>query len=228
MTCNTKILKVTIIFFIFLFTGCAYQSTGIYEKSNGIVFNTPNQLRIASASHWKVIAENEAKALKETIHSKPLFVTENDTSNFAKTYYNFLTESLLKNGAFVFVEKKDNITITYDVRVSTNNRGKQTSELDDKSSFLIFPAAVQYILSEAIGLIKIPFTVLGEQMVKNLSSATEVIITTRAIDKNRLLYSSSNVYYIEGINQKEYQTLPNTSNKVSSSDWFWNYRIPNR
>ncbi|MFI3119842.1 MAG: hypothetical protein QX203_07675 [Methylococcaceae bacterium] len=210
-----------------LLSGCAYQSTGVYERPDGKAFNLPNQFRIASASHWQRVAENEAKLLKQRVAGKALIVERNHSSNFSAIYYNLLTGGLVKNGATVFTEDRPGtVKITYDVYIVNHSGGKMTPGLADRDHWPVLSAAAYYILSEAVSIAKVPPAVFAEQTVKNLSSATEIIITTRAIHQARLLYSNSNVYYIDGINQGEYRQTPPAPPppQINPSEWMWSYR----
>ncbi|MEI6333476.1 MAG: hypothetical protein WCS87_02855 [Methylococcaceae bacterium] len=231
-----------------LLSGCAYQSTGAYERLDGKVFqdaktfNDGNQHRIASASHWKLVAENEAKLLHQKVKNEPkitrnsdiaYYIEKNNNSSFSNTYYNLLTSSLVSNGKTVETENKNNnIKITYDVNIVKHIGGKMTPGLEDRDHWppLYLTAATYYIFSEVAGIIKVPPAVFGEQMIKNLSSAAELVITTKAIQNTQILYSASSVYYIDGINQAEYlktvqipptQQIPQTS----SAEKLWNYQF---
>lgn len=213
---------------IYLLTGCAYQSTGAYEKPHGQAFDTPDQRRIASASHWKLVAENEAQLLKKRFAyaHKLFFVKKNPASSFSVAYHNFLTSSLVQAGAVVLTEDRpDTIKIAYDVQIVKHEGGKQASDLAGRNRLPVSEAAY-YILSDIAGLTKVLPAVFGEQMVKNLSSTTEVVITTQATNETRLLHSTSNVYYIDGINQGEYRKPPPAARipQASPAEWMWNYR----
>lgn len=222
-----------------LLSGCAYQLTGAYERPDGKVFqnarafNDGNQHRIASASHWKLVAENEAKLLHQKVKNEPKIILnsdityhieKNNNSSFSNTYYNLLTSSLVSNGNKVDTENKYNhINITYEVNVVKHIGGKMTPGLEDRDHWppLFLTALKYYIFSEVAGMIKVPPAVFGEQIIKNLSSATEVVITTKAVQNTQILYSASNVYYIDGINQAEYSPIPQTS----SAEELWNYQF---
>lgn len=208
-----------------LLTGCAYQSTGVYERPEGKAFNIPSQFRIASATHWKLLAENEAKILKPRIAGKPIIVERNRTSRFSDTYHNLLTSSLVQSGANVFTEyRPDNVKVSYDVHIVNHAGGKMTPGLADRDHWPALSAAAYYVFSEVVGIAKVAPAVFAEQMTKNLSSATEVVITTRAIHNARLLYSAANVYYIDGINQGEYLPALPPAPPVNPAEWVWNYR----
>lgn len=195
-----------LLWFAFTVAGCAYQSTGVYERPDGTAFNTPHQMRIASASHWKTIANNEAQLLGQRLTGMPILVEKNNISNFSETYHNLLTSSLVSNGSFVLTENRyDNVKVSYNVNVVTNHAGHQTADLaSHKKGGIGLAIFAYYILNEAIGLAKLPPLLASEQMIKNLSSATEVVITTRATQDSQVLYSASNVYYIEGLNKEQY------------------------
>jgi hypothetical protein len=210
---------------ISLVTGCAYNMTGAFERPDGTAFNTAEQPRMASASHWQLVSENEAKLLKQKIVGKPIFVEKNPSSNFTRTYHNLLTSSLVQQGANIVTENRpDNTKITYEVQVVHHEGGKQISRLyGDFPHFLA--GAVYYVFSEAVRIVEVPPAVFADQMVKNLSSTTEVVLTTRAIQDARLLYSASSVYYIENANQWDYQTPLPPAPQISPADGMWNYQF---
>lgn len=229
-----------------LLSGCAYQLTGAYERPDGKVFqnarafNDGNQHRIASASHWKLVAENEAKLLHQKVKNEPKItlnsdityhIEKNNNSSFSNTYYNLLTSSLVSNGKQVDTENKNNhVNITYDVNIVKHIGGKATPGLEDRDHLpdpFSLTAATYYIFSEIAGIIKVPPAVFGEQLIKNLSSATEVVITTKAVQNTKILYSASSVYYIDGINQAEYLKTIQISPipQTSSAEELWNYQF---
>ena len=189
--------------------GCAYQSAGVYERPDGKAFRTPRQPRMASASHWKYVADNEAKQLVQRLNGKPVLVEKSNVSNFSDTYHNLLTSSLVSNGAAVVTaDKYDNVKVTYNVNVVNHERGGQAPDLANHGKGLGLPVLTYYLLSEVVGLVKIPPAVFAEQLAKNLSTTTEVVITTQASLNDELLYSASNVYYVDGRNQWEYVETP--------------------
>ena len=211
-----------------LLSGCAYQPTGVNEKPDGIAVNSPQQRRVASTLHWQLMAENEVKLLGQRVTGKPFFVAKNPTSIFSRTFQNLLTSGLVKNGGDVYLaDAPGNVKITYEVQVVHQYGGKQTSGLHGDFPLPITGIAY-YFLSEAAGLVKVTPAVLSGEMFKNLSSTTEIVLTTQATQNAKLLYSASNVYYIEDINQWDYlapmpQPLPPP--ELSPADQMWNFRF---
>lgn len=189
--------------------GCAYQSAGVYERPDGKAFRTPRQPRMASASHWKAVADNEATQLVQRLAGKPVLVEKSNSSNFSDTYHNLLTSGLVANGAAVVTaERPGSVKVTYNVNIVTHDWGKQAPDLAEHREGTGLPVLAYYLIKDAVGLFKVPHAVFAEQLVKNLSSATELVVTTRAIDGDELLYSVSNVYYVDGRNQWEYVEIP--------------------
>lgn len=186
-------------------TSCAYQSAGDYERPDGRVFRTARQPRMASASHWQKVADNEAKQLLQTLAGQSVLIEQSANSNFADTYRKFLTSSLVSGGAAVVTAAKpDSVKVTYDVNIVNHERGDKSSYLADQNKGLGLHKVVYYVLSEVVGVVKAPPAVFAEQLGKNLSTVTEVVVTTQASFHDELLYSGSNVYYIDGANQSEY------------------------
>lgn len=185
--------------------GCAYQSIEAYERPDGkSMANGQTQPKVTSASQWKMLAENEAKLLKQRAGDNAIFVQQDNSSNFSSTYSSLLTSSLVSNGALVLTEGRNNsFNVSYKVNIVNNNWGKQPPEVDT------IPGMVaHYILAGSAEIIKAPLYIGKDQFVKNLSTTTEIVITTQATRQGALLYSASNVYYIEGSNGSQYSSYP--------------------
>jgi hypothetical protein len=191
-----------------IMSGCAYQSTETYERPDGKASseypNKANQTKISSASHWQLLAENEAKLLKQRFTNNPIYIEQHNSSNFSDTYFNLLSSSLVSNGAQVLLtnDNSKNINVSYKVNVVNNNWGKQPPEFHVRT---VHGIVVNYILAGVPEILQAPIQLVKDKFIKNLSTTTEVIITTQATRNNQLLYSASNVYFIEGINQDEYR-----------------------
>nr|WP_305907191.1 hypothetical protein [Methylomarinum sp. Ch1-1]MDP4519921.1 hypothetical protein [Methylomarinum sp. Ch1-1] len=141
---------------------------------------------------------------------KPNFATV-----FSETYYDLLTSNLVKNNAAVI---KDPIpsatTISYKINVVTHN--KSSSRPD---TFLPLSTFVYYVTAEATEVVKAPFYAIKDQLLKNLSSITEVVVTTQAHKDNLVVSSNSNIYYIETKNSMNYLgTSPTTGNSSINFD----------
>jgi hypothetical protein len=183
-------------------TGCAYQSIESYERPNGMSISPPRyQSKITSASHWKLLAKNEVKQLKQRIANKPVIVQQDNSSVFSETYFNLLTSSLVSSGTPVLTyQNEESVNVSYKVNVVTTDWGKPPPEVNTASGIL-----VNYLLASSSEILKAPIFIVKDQFVKNLSTPTEVVITTQATSREgQLLYSASNIYYIESSNQGEY------------------------
>ena len=191
-----------------LITGCAYQSNETYERPDGKASSTyPNkssQTKLSSASHWQLLAEHEAKLLKQRFTNNPFYIEQSNSSNFSDTFCNLLSSSLVSNGSQVLLNSDSNkgINVSYKVNVVANNWGKEHDEIHSRT---IHGFVVNYILAGIPEIIQGPLYMVKNKIIKNLSTTTEVIITTQATKNNLLLYSASNIYFIEGDNQNEYR-----------------------
>ena len=186
-----------------LLTGCAYQPLQTYEKPDGVSMSVGQyQPKIASVSHWKAIAENEAKLIKDRLAYKPLIVQQDNSSNFSAAFYDLLSSSLTSNGAVVHTAiKPADITVSYKIKVVTNPWGSGPPDIQNSSweSVLVY-----YYIRSAFQIIRAPLQEIKDQFAKNLETPTELLITTQAANDRQILYSSSNVYYIEGSSMANY------------------------
>ena len=202
-----KLTLLCIIFFTAV-SGCAYQALATYEKPDGrsmVTAGQETQPKIASVAHWKMIAENEAKLLKQRFDHKPINIQQDNSSNFSTAFFNLLTSSLVSNQAVVIINNNSPsaVNVSYKLNIATNAPGNRPHDTEIST----WEGEVAYYYSEAAAeVIKAPIQIIKDQFVKNLSTATELIVTTQAIQGSQLLYSASNVYYIETNNIGNYQS----------------------
>jgi len=192
--------KLVLLFTLFSLGGCANQSIEKAERPNGVAIQTSPQGKYASASHWKILANYEAKGLVSRLNKAVYIENQNISSPFSDTFYNLLTSSLVQNNAIVVKQRIPSvITVSYNVNVVTHDY----SSLQDESSSL-GGEFVYFLTTFAMEIVKAPFYAIKDQMQKNHSTISEIIVTTQAFENNLILFSNSNVYYIESKNDLNY------------------------
>jgi len=206
-------IKFICLLIVVTISGCAYQSVGKNERPEGVALSKTAQGKYASASHWQLLANNEAKLIRSRL-DRALYIEKPSASSiFFDTYHNLLTSSLVQNNSIVLKDKLPSaITVTYDVNVVTHEYGKKESELTTPHSKLIY-----YITTDAAEIIKAPFYAIKDQMLKNLSTITEVVITTQAHQNSLILFSNSNVYFIEPNNDMNYIGIPPSTSNTNTN-----------
>lgn len=203
--------KTAISCLLLVLVGCAH------EVPVGTAFKKPEQLKLNSASHWEILAHNEAALIMKTLKNSstlPLFIKEpNNSYPFAKTYQHLLTSNLVSQGATVSTQQEFNsATVSYTVDVI-----KHAAHYKEMMG-LMTPLAhgVYYLASTVLGkgvhdvtttgieIVKAPFYAAIDQVHPSLSTPVEVVITTQIIMGNLVLSSDSRVYYVEPGNLPQY------------------------
>lgn len=203
--------KTAISCLLLVLVGCAH------EVPMGTAFKKPEQLKLNSASHWEILAHNEAALIMKTLKNSstlPLFIKEPANSfPFAKSYQHLLTSNLVAQGATVTTQQEFNsATVTYSVDVI-----KHGAHYKDMMG-LLTPLAhgVYYLTSTVLGkgvedvtttgieIVKAPFYSAIEQVKPSLTTPVEVVITTQIIMGNLVLSSDSRVYYVDQGNLSQY------------------------
>lgn len=203
--------KIAITSLVFLVAGCAH------EVPMGVAFQKPEQLKLNSASHWEVMAHNEAgrivKALKNSA-GLPVFIKlPAKASPFAAAYHHLLVSNLVAQGVTVVTQPASNsaeLSYNVDVIKHPTNYTEQMGFMTPLAQGVYHLATtslaqgVHDITSSAIELAKSPFYAAIDQVKPNLATPTEVLITTQVTVGNLVLSSNSSAYYIENANLSQY------------------------
>lgn len=203
--------KTAISCLLLMLLGCAH------EIPQGIAFKKPEQLKLNSASHWDILAHNEAmlivKALKNS-STLPLFIKEpNNTFPFAKTYQHLLTSNLVSQGATVQTQQDFNtatVSYTVDVIKHAAHYHENMALLTPLAEGVYYLATtflgkgVHDVTTTAIEIVKSPFYAAVDQVKPNLATPVEVVITTQITMGKSVLSSDSRIYYVEKANLPQY------------------------
>lgn len=203
--------KLIIASMVLLLGGCAH------EVPQGVAFKKPEQLKLNSASHWEILANNEADLIMKTLKKSstlPLYIKEPSGSYpFAKTYKHLLTSNIVARGGYVVTDPEFNAaTISYTVDIVKHSANfKENMKLATPLAQGVYYGAatvlgrgVHDVTTTAIEVVKAPFYAAVDQVKPNLATPVEVVITTQIVLGNQILNSDSRVYYIEKGNLQQY------------------------
>jgi hypothetical protein len=170
-----------------------------------------------AAHHWRVLAEHEAKGILQHRHLRdtPLYLpTQNDrfSGEFARGYRALLTSELVSGGANIRTRPENAARLDFDVEVVHHS---------DRGFIRPYPGVISLAaIGSGIGVLVASSTnaglaLLPPAVAADVSSGSwtqvgdeEVIVTTEITDSARVLYSSSNIYYINGGDRAHYDPPP--------------------
>ncbi|MFU8789176.1 MAG: hypothetical protein ACNA7G_09100 [Methylobacter sp.] len=201
---------------IALFSAALLMSACAHEMPKGEAFESADQLKLNSASHWDVLAQHEADMIKQTLSasSLPVFIQKPKTgSPFATTYHHLLTSRLAEKGVQVLTKPDLNAAaISYVVDVVEHSpRYRENRALATPLAQGVYYLAGTYlakgaydVTTTAMEIVKAPFYAFGNQVVPGFATPVEVVITTQIAKDRRVLNSDSRVYYVDKGNLAHY------------------------
>jgi hypothetical protein len=192
-------------------SGCFYTNAAQVPMAKAYPYS--EQQRMQAAHHWQVLAEYEATGILQQPHLRatPLYLpehTDHTSGEFARGYRSLLTSELVSGGAIVQNQPGRAATVDFDVEVINHtDRGfirpypgtMTLAALATGISVLVAPSS-----NAALALIP---PVVGADVTSGSWASVgdeEVIITTEITDNERVLYSSSNIYYINQGDRRHY------------------------
>lgn len=201
-----------------MLSGCFYANTS--QAPIATTYPYTEQQRMQAAQHWDVLARHEASSIlqRERVRNRDLHITAADNAEFRaysggefeRGFRTLLTSELVSRGAnltTVPTANSANISINVEV-VEHRDRG-----------FVRPPIGAFTALTAGIAVATIPFNQWSEPalglipagMIADVTSGSwthtgneEIIVTTQIIDGERILYSSSNIYYINAGDRRQY------------------------
>ncbi|XKF04300.1 hypothetical protein LG286_11465 [Vreelandella venusta] len=201
-----------------MLSGCFYANTS--QAPIATTYPYTEQQRMQAAHHWDVLARNEATQIlqRERVRFRDFHITqaeENGThaysgGEFGRGFRTLLTSELVSRGATLMtVPTTNTANIHVDVEVVTHrDRG-----------FIRPPVGAFTALTAGIAVATIPYNQWSEPALGLIPGAIaaditsgswtntgneEVIITTQILDGEQILYSSSNIYYINPGDRRQY------------------------
>lgn len=201
-----------------MLSGCFYANTS--QAPIATTYPYTEQQRMQAAHHWNVLARHETTSIlqHERVRHRDLHISEADTGylhtysggEFGRGFRALLTSELVSRGAnLTTVPTANSANITIDVEVVEHrDRG-----------FIRPPVGAFTALTAGIAVATIPFNQWREPalalipagVIADTTSGSwthtgneEIIVTTQIIDGERILYSSSNIYYINAGDRRHY------------------------
>ncbi|WP_136064823.1 hypothetical protein [Modicisalibacter radicis] len=194
-----------------LLSGCFVANTS--QAPMATTYPYSEQQKMQAAHHWDVLAEYEAAGMLRStaLRGRSLFINPTHAdSTFAQSFGDLLTSQLVSNGALVRTDPINAAQVDYRV---------QLVEHKDRD-FVRAPVGTWTALSTGIAVATLPINnwsepalavIPGAALIDAFSgswedvSSQEVIVTTQVSESNRILYSSSNIYYINGGDAGQYE-----------------------
>ncbi|WP_256357576.1 hypothetical protein [Halomonas sp. 18071143] len=201
-----------------MLSGCFYANTS--QAPIATTYPYSEQQRMQAAHHWNVLAHHEANHIlqRERVRFRDLYITPADDQSlhgysggeFGRGFRTLLTSELVTRGASVMTEPTaDTAEVHVGVEIVTHrDRG-----------FIRPPVGAFTALTAGIAVATIPYNQWSEPalglipggILADITSGSwthtgneEVIITTQIVDGERILYSSSNIYYINAGDRRQY------------------------
>ncbi|MDR5868478.1 hypothetical protein [Halomonas koreensis] len=209
-------------------TGCLYRH--MTQAPVATTYPYSEQQRMQAAHHWAVLARHEADGLldSERLRFHPLYVAPAEPEgDFARGYRALLTSELVSRGAPVTLDPAGALELRFDAQL-VHHRDRDTVRP---------PEGALTALAAGVAVATVPFNHWAEPALALVPAAAgadlvagswtrtgdqEVIITTQVVDGDRVLYSSSNLYYVNRGDRGQYaphQAMPApASPRIAVSD----------
>lgn len=196
-------------------SGCFYTNAAQVPMAKTYPYS--EQQRMQAAHHWQVLAEYEAKGILQQpyLRSTPLYLPEptaRSNSEFARGYRSLLTSELVSGGAIVKKRPEGAATVDFDVEVIHHGDRGFVRPYPGAITLAAFATGATVLVAPATNaaLALIPPVVGADVTSGSWTSVSdeEVIITTKITDNERVLYSSSNIYYINQGDREQYAPHP--------------------
>ncbi|RTE65051.1 hypothetical protein EH243_14405 [Amphritea opalescens] len=207
-----------------LLAGCF--GAGTSQAPIAATYPVTDQQKMQAAHHWSVLADHQADQLIESNRLKawPLYIENEQETSFHSSYQSLLTSSLVSKGAHVQTNATGAATITYKVNVIEHKDREPVRAPVGALTALAAGVAVATVpFSHNWGepaLMLVPAAIYGDIFSGSWTSESnlEVVITTQAVVGNQVLYSSSNIYYINGGDSDHYTTEHDSSKPTDVTD----------
>lgn len=192
-------------------SSCFYSNTT--QAPMATTYPYSEQRRMQASQHWQVLAEHEAKGILQNRHlrSTPIYLPEQrdqTSGQFARGYRNLLISELVSQVAIVSSKPGGAAELDFDVEVVHHT---------DRGFIRPYPGIISLAtLATGIGVLVAPssnasLALLPPAFAADVTSGSwthvgdeEVIITTEISDSQRVIYSSSNIYYINQGDRAQY------------------------
>ncbi|GGC90194.1 hypothetical protein GCM10011382_20640 [Vreelandella lutescens] len=202
-----------------MLSGCFYASTS--QAPIATTYPYTEQQRMQAAQHWEVLAQHEAAGIlgSERVRFRDLHIAAPEHEQYGSYYSGgefergfrtLLTSELVSRGGSVTTQPRANgALIQIDVEVVAHRDRGYTRP----------PFGAYTALASGIAVASIPLgnwsepalALIPAAMVADTTSGSwtpkgneEIIITTQIVEQDQILYSSSNIYYINAGDRRQY------------------------
>lgn len=174
-------------------------------------YGISEQQKMQAAHHWLVLAEHEAHNMlvNPTLSGKALFIEPGEGADFTRGFESLLTSELVTRGGFVRTDAANAALVDTRIQVVRHKdrdfvRAPQGALTALATGIAVATIPYNHWAEPALALI--PAAAAGDAFSGNWLSRsnTEIIVTTRVTENSRILYSSSNIYYINSGDNDHY------------------------
>ncbi|MBA4503524.1 hypothetical protein [Marinobacterium marinum] len=183
------------------------------------------QQKMQAAHHWDVMAQHQAELLTqhELLKSQPLYIKSADEATpFSTAFDTLLTSQLVEKGAYVKTSSEQAAQVSYKVQVVEHkDRGHIRAPEGAWTALAagIAVATVPYNQWAEPALALIPAAAAVDIFSGSWASETdqEVVITTQVVMADQVVYSNSNIYYINPGDNDHYTPATNRGIQLKST-----------
>jgi hypothetical protein len=187
-----------------LLSGCAVHEGRPPVK----IFDVPAQGKLKSASHWAVVANDVALNIKnvETVQGRPIFFIMDEKTQFEKIFSPQLQSGLVSQGVPVAVTATNALTLK--VRIDSVRHEIIETYRPGTMSSLAAGIQVARGIETASQVLNIASALaIAEDIYRSnadnrLRPRTEIAITVAVDDGAKLIFSRTDVYYIEDADER--------------------------
>jgi len=203
-----------------MLAGCF--STHTSQAPIATTYPLTEQQKMQAAHHWDVLAEHQADQLiqNDLLRSQPLYIRGSEEATpFSTTFDNLLTSQLVSKGAYVKTTPEQAAEVSYKVQLVKHR---------DRDAIRAPEGAVT-ALAAGIAVATIPFNHWAEPSLALIPAAgaadlfsgswtsetdQEVVITTQVTLEDQIVYSNSNIYYINPGDFNHYKAPAKTTRTI--------------
>ncbi|PPC87286.1 MAG: hypothetical protein CTY37_03915 [Methylotenera sp.] len=191
----------------FSLAGCA---TNIPQAEN---FPASQQKKAVAIQHWGVIADDAIAQTKLSLakqnitKSSPLFVADNNKTDFSRAFRKYMIAGLIDDGFVVSAKKEGAIEIDYEAQVIRHAGAFDPLAFGYKPGVATAGVAGFWVLRDALKSFSFSSAGLGSLAVAGAydvykaknpgETPVELLISTSIIERDRYVMLNADAYYIE-------------------------------
>lgn len=203
-----KLTQLISVVAILSLAGCA---TNIPQAEN--FPHTEKQKKIMAVQHWGMIAIDAAEHARFVFSSqsipknKPIFVTDNDKTDFSRAFRKYMINGLISDGFIVSTKKEGAIELSYDAQVIRHEGAFDPLAFGYKPGTATGTVAGFWVLRDALNSLSVSTALKGSlalagaydgyKAINPGETPVELLISTSIIEQNRYLMLNADAYYIE-------------------------------